>query len=90
MPFTRYSSFKTITILREMAETICEAGATGKESVLDIKLYNTLNRKKSILANRDRHYIYQDGKGNRAVADLRYGEEDSIYPSTLIFLATKG
>ena len=29
-------------------------------------------------------------KGNRGFADLRYGEEDSISPSTLIFPATKG
>ena len=29
-------------------------------------------------------------KGNRAFADLRYGKEDSISPSTLIFAATKG
>ena len=29
-------------------------------------------------------------KGNRAFADLRYVEEDSISPSTLIFAATKG
>ena len=29
-------------------------------------------------------------KGNGAFADLRYGEEDSISPSTLIFPATKG
>ena len=29
-------------------------------------------------------------KGNRAFADLRYGEEDSISPSTVIFPATKG
>ena len=29
-------------------------------------------------------------KGNRAIADLRYGKEDSISPSTLIFAATKG
>ena len=29
-------------------------------------------------------------KGNRAFADLRYGEEDSISPSTLIVAATKG
>ena len=31
-----------------------------------------------------RHY-----KGNRAFADLRYGEEDSISTSTLSFAATK-
>ena len=29
-------------------------------------------------------------KGNRAFADLRYGEEDSISPRTLIVAATKG
>ena len=29
-------------------------------------------------------------KGNRAFADLRYGEEDSIGPSTLVFPTTKG
>ena len=29
-------------------------------------------------------------KGNRAFPDLRYGREDSISPSTLIFAATKG
>ena len=29
-------------------------------------------------------------KGNRAFADLRYGEEDSISPNTQIFAATKG
>ena len=29
-------------------------------------------------------------KGNRAFADLRYEEEDSISPSTLIFAAIKG
>ena len=29
-------------------------------------------------------------KGNHAFADLRYGEEDSISPSTLNFAATKG
>ena len=29
-------------------------------------------------------------KGNRAIADLRYEEEDSISPGTLIFPATKG
>ena len=28
--------------------------------------------------------------GNRAFADLRYWEEDSSSPSTLIFPATKG
>ena len=28
--------------------------------------------------------------GSRAFADLRYGEEDSISPSTQIFPATKG
>ena len=34
------------------------------------------------------HYVHI--KGNRAFADLRYGREDSISPSTLIFDATKG
>ena len=29
-------------------------------------------------------------KGNRATADLRYWEKDSISPSTLIFAAAKG
>ena len=29
-------------------------------------------------------------KGNRAFADLRYGELDSISPSTLMFAAKKG
>ena len=29
-------------------------------------------------------------KGSRAFADLRYGKEDSISPSTLIFAAAKG
>ena len=29
-------------------------------------------------------------KGNRAFADLQYGEEDSISPSTLSSAATKG
>ena len=29
-------------------------------------------------------------KGNCAFADLRYGEEDSISPSTLFVAATKG
>ena len=29
-------------------------------------------------------------KGNRAIADLRYWEEDRISPSTLIFAATVG
>ena len=29
-------------------------------------------------------------KGNRAFADLRYGEEDRISPSTLMFANTKG
>ena len=29
-------------------------------------------------------------KGNRAFADLRYGEEDGISPSTLMFANTKG
>ena len=29
-------------------------------------------------------------KGNRAFADLIYGEEDNISPSTLIVPATKG
>ena len=29
-------------------------------------------------------------KGNRAFADLRYGEEDGISPRTLIFAAIKG
>ena len=29
-------------------------------------------------------------KGNRALADLRYGEEDSISPSTLVVAAIKG
>ena len=29
-------------------------------------------------------------KGNRAFADLRYWEEDSISPTTLIFPGTKG
>ena len=29
-------------------------------------------------------------KGNHTFADLRYGEEDIISPSTLIFAATKG
>ena len=28
-------------------------------------------------------------KGNRTIADLRYGQEDSISPSTLIFAAIK-
>ena len=28
--------------------------------------------------------------GNRAFADLRYGEEDSFSPSILIFAVTKG
>ena len=31
-----------------------------------------------------------DRKGNRAFADLRYGEEDTSSPSTQIFAATKG
>ena len=34
--------------------------------------------------------LHSSCKGNRAFADLRYGEEDSISPSTLIFPATKG
>ena len=29
-------------------------------------------------------------KGNRAFADLRYEEEDTISPSTLVVVATKG
>ena len=29
-------------------------------------------------------------KGNRALADLRYGKEDSISPSTLMFAAIQG
>ena len=35
--------------------------------------------------NRSLHSV----KGNRAFADLRYWEKDSICPSTLIFPATK-
>ena len=30
-------SFKTVSILQEIAETVCEAGASGKGSVIDIK-----------------------------------------------------
>ena len=33
--------------------------------------------------------IEASGKGNRAFADLRYGEEDIISPSTLICAAIK-
>ena len=29
-------------------------------------------------------------KGNRTIADLRYGQEDRISPSTFIFAAIKG
>ena len=36
MPFTRYGHFKAVTILQESAETVGEAGASGKGSVLDI------------------------------------------------------
>ena len=34
--------------------------------------------------------VANEAKGNRAFADLRYGKEDDISPSTLIFAATKG
>ena len=37
MPFTRYASFKTVKVLQEMTETVCEAGANGKEIIIDIK-----------------------------------------------------
>ena len=29
MPFTKYGAFKTVNILQEMDETICEAGASA-------------------------------------------------------------
>ena len=34
--FTRYGSFKTVTILQEMAETFVEAGASGKGQTLHL------------------------------------------------------
>ena len=43
-----------------------------------ITIFNTLSQ------------IESCAKGNRAFADLSYGEEDSIGPSTQIFAATKG
>ena len=50
-------------------------------TILDIK-HSTGNR---------RLYVYLTyNKRNRAFADLRYGEEDIISPSTLNFPATKG
>ena len=36
MPFTRYDSFKAVTIWQEMAAIDCEAGASGKGRVLYI------------------------------------------------------
>ena len=35
------------------------------------------------------HHLKFD-KGHRSFADLRYGKEDSISPTTLIFAVTKG
>ena len=35
-------------------------------------------------------YLPFKKRGNHAFADLRYGKEDSISPSTLIVAATKG
>ena len=43
----------------------------------------TLRRIQAQIKNQPLH------KGNRALADLRYKEKDSISPSTLIFPATK-
>ena len=36
MPFTRYGTFKIVTILQEMAETVCEADASGKGQTLHL------------------------------------------------------
>ena len=47
MLLTRYSTFKTVTILQEMTETVCEAGASGKG----------ISRVGCVLANRTRYYI---------------------------------
>ena len=35
-------------------------------------------------------FVGANTRENRTFAELRYGEEDSISPSTLIFPATKG
>ena len=37
MSFKRYGSFKGVTTLQEMAETVCVAGASWKASFLDNK-----------------------------------------------------
>ena len=34
--------------------------------------------------------IWRETKGNRTIADLRYGGKDMISPSTLIFAPIKG
>ena len=36
MQFTRYGTLKTVTILQEMAETVLEAGASGKGQPLHL------------------------------------------------------
>ena len=37
MPFTKYGTFKTVTIFKEMAETVFETCASEKVSAFDIK-----------------------------------------------------
>ena len=50
--------FKTVTILEEMASTVCGAGAHWKRSVLHIKAAHYIYHEKSVHANRAGHYIY--------------------------------
>ena len=37
MTFTRYGSFKTVTTLKNISETVFKAGAGRKGSILDFK-----------------------------------------------------
>ena len=68
MPFTRYGTFKIVTILKEMAETVCEADASGKGQTLHLlgremslaSVFvrdNTFFRVGCVLANRTGYYI---------------------------------
>ena len=68
MPFTRYGTFKTVTILQEMAESVMEAGAGGKGHTLHLLarkmsllcvfgMVTTYSRVVSVLANRAGFYI---------------------------------
>ena len=44
MPSTRYSTFKTVTIFKKLAETVFEVCASEKVSVFDIKAVQCIKR----------------------------------------------